>query len=102
MNKRQKIFLFGTLSKIFMALFFFFGFWAFIYEFAWWNKGLLHGLLSAGVNWVLCPVCLLLWIIFETWAVHPEIIPSFRLERGSRRKKRKKEKRGYEEEPLEL
>lgn len=76
-----------------MVAAFYYGFWAFIYQYAWWNKPLLIGLMASGINWVLSPVCFLMWILFETWAKHPELIPSFKLE--------KKEKTTTEKEETE-
>lgn len=71
-NLKQKVFLLNSVSKVFILGALYYGFWAFVYPAAWWGKPFPTGVLSSGVNWVLAPVCFLLWIIFETWAKHPE------------------------------
>lgn len=82
MNLSQKAFMLGVLSKVSLLGAAYFGFWAFIYEFAWWNKPFMDGLMSAGVNLIFAPVCFVSYLVLDTWAKHPEA--TIKIENGKK------------------
>lgn len=94
LNLRQKIFIFSFLSKLAMLGTLYFGFWAFIYDFAWWNKPVILVLMTNGVNIIICFVCFVGWLFFDMWQSHAAILmPSFKLERGEGKGQRMKPKK---------
>lgn len=99
MNQTQKFFVLTLLSKTCNLLTLYFGFWAFIYEFAWWNKPLMFALMSSAITLVLFIVCFVSSIVLETWLRFPDAIPTFKLERKTRKTEKPKKK---EEKKLPL
>lgn len=99
MNLRQKIFLFNFLSKLSFLGVLYFGFWAFIYDFAWWNKDIILALMTNAVNMVLCFVCFMTWLLFDVWQSHPDrLMPNFKLERGKKETTPKQPKKTTKDE----
>jgi len=86
MNKRQQLFLLSILSKLAMIGTFYFGFWTFIYEIAWWNKPILFALMSSAVSLVLAVLCFMSWVVLDMWSKDPSTIPTFKIERGAKKK----------------